>query len=67
MSAYEQRREAPDRSVQYLLFAASPYETIAFKIPATEIDRDPSKFYTHWDADRKSFTLQLYFKAQQSA
>lgn len=87
MSAYEQRREAPDRAFQFLLFAAAPYETIAFKvwagylwggkapdvemaappappqIPSTEIDRDPAKFYTHWDAARKVFTLQLFFKA----
>ncbi|CAI7992230.1 Splicing factor 3A subunit 2 [Geodia barretti] len=31
MSAYEQRVEPPDRQWQYLLFAAEPYETIAFK------------------------------------
>lgn len=32
MSAFEQRVEAPDRNFQYLLFAAEPYETIAFKV-----------------------------------
>ena len=32
MSAYEQRIEAPDKQWQYLLFAAEPYETIAFKV-----------------------------------
>ena len=32
MSAYEQRVEAPDKSYQYLLFAAEPYETIGFKV-----------------------------------
>lgn len=32
MSAYEQRIEPPDRRWQYLLFAAEPYETIAFKV-----------------------------------
>lgn len=37
MSAYEQRIEPPDRRWQYLLFAAEPYETIAFKV---------SKMYT---------------------
>ncbi|KAG8014096.1 Splicing factor 3A subunit 2 [Nibea albiflora] len=31
MSAYEQRIEPPDRRWQYLLLAAEPYETIAFK------------------------------------
>jgi len=68
MSAYEQKVEAPDKAFQYLLFAAAPYETISFKIPNREIERgsgaDPknSKFYTHWDAEKKVFTLQLYFK-----
>ena len=32
MSAYEQRIEPPDKKWQYLLFAAEPYETIAFKV-----------------------------------
>ncbi len=32
MSAYEQRVEPPDKKWQYLLFAAEPYETIAFKV-----------------------------------
>lgn len=35
MSAYEQRIEPPDRRWQYLLMAAEPYETIAFKVTAT--------------------------------
>jgi len=32
MSAYEQRIEPPDKSWQYLLVAAEPYETIGFKV-----------------------------------
>lgn len=64
MSAYEQKVETPDKNFQYLLFAAEPYETIAFKIPALEIDRDPSKLFTHWDKDRKVFALQMHFKLQ---
>ena len=32
MSAYEQRIEPPDKTWQYLLLAAEPYETIAFKV-----------------------------------
>ncbi|VFV38236.1 splicing factor 3a subunit 2 [Lynx pardinus] len=35
MSAYEQRIEPPDRRWQYLLMAAEPYETIAFKVAPT--------------------------------
>ncbi len=33
MAAYEQKVEPPDKKWQYLLFAAEPYETIAFKVP----------------------------------
>ena len=32
MSAYEQRIEPPDKTWQYLLFAAEPYETVSFKV-----------------------------------
>ena len=39
MSAYEQRIEEPDKQFQYLLIAAEPYETCAFKLQAKEIDR----------------------------
>ncbi|GMI11080.1 hypothetical protein TrRE_jg7470, partial [Triparma retinervis] len=39
MSSYEQRVEAPDPKYQYLLFAAEPYETVAFKIPNEPIDK----------------------------
>jgi len=62
MSSFEQKVEAPDRDWQYLLFAAEPYETIAFKIPNKEIDKDPSLFQTTWDAEGKVFALQLFFK-----
>jgi len=62
MSAYEQKVEAPDRNFQYVLFAAEPYETIAFKIPNREIDKDTNKFYTDWDASKQTFTVQFYFK-----
>eukprot|EP01052_Picozoa_sp_SAG31_P081914 SAG31_NODE_41883_length_274_cov_0.588571_1_plen_48_part_01 len=48
MSAYEQRVEAPDKQWQYLLFAAEPYETISFKVPNREIDKEEGKFFTHW-------------------
>lgn len=44
MSAYEQRMEPPDRKWQYLLFAAEPYETIAFKVPSREVDKVRSSF-----------------------
>jgi len=62
MSSFEQKLEVPDQSYQYLLFAAEPYETIAFKIPNMEIDRNEAKFYCHWDKEKKIYTLQIYFK-----
>lgn len=37
MSAYEQRIEPPDRRWQYLLMAAEPYETIAFKVSSCRL------------------------------
>ncbi|KAK4272818.1 hypothetical protein QN277_021321 [Acacia crassicarpa] len=62
MSSYEQRVQPFDKRYQYLLCAAEPYETIAFKVPSTEIDKTTPKFFSHWDPDTKMFTLQLYFK-----
>lgn len=62
MSAYEQRVEPPDRKWQYLLFAAEPYETIAFKVPSREIDKMNDRFWTHWNAEAKQFFLQVTFK-----
>lgn len=61
MSAFEQRREKPDERYQYLLFAADPYETVAFKIPNKPIDRREGRFYTDWDRKSCVFTLQFYF------
>lgn len=69
LSAFEQRIErTPEKNWQYLLFAAEPYHTICFKIPNLPIERefDPStgrlKFWTHWDTQKKIFSLQLYFQ-----
>ena len=62
MSAFEQRVDLPrDKRYQYVLFAAEPYETIAFKIPNDPLDRDPGRLITHWDEDDKKFTVTLYF------
>ena len=62
MSAYEQRVDPPSKDWQYCIFAAEPYETIAFKIPSTEVERDPRRLITSWDSDRKVFTFSLVFK-----
>lgn len=66
MSAFEQRKEKPDRRYQYILFAAEPYETVAFKIPNLPIDKAENKFYTHWDTDSLNFTMQLFFEKRVS-
>ena len=47
MSAFEQRKEACDRKYQFLLFAAEPYEVIAFKVPNMEIEKT-DVFFSHW-------------------
>ena len=62
MSAYEQKVEPPDRKWQYLLFAAEPYETIAFKVPSREVDKSETRFWTHWNRETKEFFLQFSFK-----
>merc|ERR1712117_735695 len=62
MSAYEQKIEPPDKKWQYLLFAAEPYETIAFKIPSREVDKSENKFWSLWNKDTKEFFLQFAFR-----
>lgn len=63
MSCFEQRVEPPDDKFQYILFAAEPYETIGFKIPNNDLDKSEGKFVSHWDEERRYFTVQLYFQA----
>lgn len=65
MSAFEQKAEIPDRNFQYLIFAANPYETIAFKIPNLPLDKSQQKFSTSWNKDTKTFTLRLLFKPHE--
>ncbi len=62
MSAYEQKVEPPDEKYQYLLFAADPYETVAFKIPNLEIDYSEGKYFDAWDKEQRKYTLQMFFK-----
>lgn len=60
MSAYEQKVQPPDKRWQYILFAAEPYETIAFKIPSREVDKAEDKFWTLWNKDTKQVKLLNY-------
>ncbi|KAF9586095.1 hypothetical protein BGW38_009707 [Lunasporangiospora selenospora] len=65
MSAYEQQVQAPNKAHQYLVIAAEPYETISFKIQSREVDRAEEKLWSHWDVDRKRYTMQFFFKNDQ--
>ena len=66
MSAYEQKvEEPPDKSFQYLLVAAEPYETCAFKLQNREVDKSRGKFWEWWDQDRKEFWINLTFKTER--
>lgn len=67
MAAYEQRVEPPDRNYQYVVCAAEPYETIAFKVPSKEIDKSEGHFWTFWNKDTRQFFLQFYFKLDKPA
>ncbi len=62
MSAFEQRVETADKTFQYLLFAAEPYEVISFKVPNAEVDGSKEHFFTHWDPDAKVFSLQMRYR-----
>lgn len=66
MSSYEQRKEPWSKEWQYLLFAAEPYEVVAFKIPSYEVEKHPERLFTHWDPDNKVYSLQLPFKPPQA-
>jgi splicing factor 3A subunit 2 len=67
MSSYEQRIEPPSKFYQYLLVAAEPYDTIAFKVQSKEVDRGKNgggedRLWSWWDADTKLYHLQFFFK-----
>ncbi len=62
MSAYEQKIEIPDKNFRFLLFAAEPYVTIAFKVPALELDMGEEKFVESWEPERKLYVMLLTFK-----
>eukprot|EP00397_Hematodinium_sp_SG-2012_P024877 GEMP01025940.1.p1 GENE.GEMP01025940.1~~GEMP01025940.1.p1 ORF type:complete len:245 (+),score=70.16 GEMP01025940.1:42-776(+) len=66
MSTYEQKVESPDPTHQYLLVAAEPYETICFKVPNMELDKEGSKWFESWDRQKKIFTFQVYFKEREA-
>ena len=52
---------------RYVLVAAEPYNTVAFKVPNQPIDKSFGKFFTDWNAAKNVFTLQLYFRKEAPA
>lgn len=66
MSAYEQRIESPNPAFQYLLFAAEPYETIAFKIPNETIDKREGRFVTNFRDGKFNLTLFFVVKEEET-
>ena len=56
MSAYEQRVQVLDPAWQFLLVAAEPYETVAFRVPNRPVELDFHNFHD------KLFTAQFFFK-----
>ncbi len=65
MSAFEQRIEAPNKNYQYLVIAAEPYETVAFKIPNRSIEESDGKHFCYWDVDSRIYTVQVIFRADE--
>lgn len=61
LSAFEQNIDPPDRTVQYLVFACHPYETIAFKIPNLPIDKRDHPANFHFDDETKKATFQFTY------
>ncbi|WFD47855.1 CWF complex protein sap62 [Malassezia furfur] len=77
MSSFEQRQEPPNRAFQYVVIAAEPYETIAFKIQSREVDQSESLVvegvpvpqqrhepgtWSFWDPESKLYTVQVLFR-----
>ncbi|PKY05250.1 hypothetical protein P168DRAFT_252519 [Aspergillus campestris IBT 28561] len=66
MSAFEQKvDDPPDKNFQYLVVAAEPYQTCAFKLQAREIDRREGRYWTWFDEDSKEFWVQIMFKTER--
>ncbi|TFL06396.1 hypothetical protein BDV98DRAFT_600449 [Pterulicium gracile] len=66
MSAWEQKREPPNKAYQYLIVAAEPYETVAFRVPSREIEDETDDAgywnWSHWDPDTKQYSFQFMFR-----
>ncbi|KAF2018685.1 putative splicing factor 3a subunit 2 [Aaosphaeria arxii CBS 175.79] len=65
MNAYQQQVEEPDPNYQYFIVAGEPYETVAVKLQAREIDRREGKLWSWFDEDNKEYWVQLLFKTER--
>ncbi|KAF2189794.1 hypothetical protein K469DRAFT_701060 [Zopfia rhizophila CBS 207.26] len=65
MSAFEQKVEEPDKNFQYFIVAAAPYETVAVKLQAREVDKREGKHWNWYDEDSKEFWVQILFKTER--
>ncbi|KKA27807.1 hypothetical protein TD95_003930 [Thielaviopsis punctulata] len=65
MNAFTQQVEEPDKNFQYLVVAAEPYETVAFKIPARELDSKDEHQFAFWDPDSKEYWVQIMFVTER--
>jgi splicing factor 3A subunit 2 len=57
MSTFEQKVDPPDPAYQYVLFAAQPYNTVAFKIPNMPIMED--QIIEEWKPIEHLYTVQI--------
>lgn len=47
------------------IFYVVPFVCAAFKIPNMEIDRDDPRHHAAWDAEKKVYTMQIFFSVMQ--
>ena len=57
VSAFQQKIDPPDPKYQYVLFAAIPYNTVAFKIPNLPVIED--KILEDWKYQEKKYVFQI--------
>ncbi|KAF2733195.1 hypothetical protein EJ04DRAFT_513404 [Polyplosphaeria fusca] len=65
MGAFEQKVEESDPQYQYFIVAADPYETVAVKLQARDVDRREGKYWSWFDEDNKEFWVQILFKTER--
>ena len=71
MSSFEQRSASPasapssqhQQQYQFLVIAALPYQTVAFRIPNREIERGEGGVLSHWNEATKQLILQVKYRA----